>query len=86
MGSGPLDNPIPTGAAGPYSPLSRETLTTAATVGGAPATVQFAGMTPTYEGLVQLNFVMPNLAPGDYPLKVTIGGFTSNQPLVTVAQ
>ena len=86
MGSGPLDNAIPTGAAAPSSPLSRETLNTAVTVGGSAATVQFAGMTPGYEGLMQVNFVMPNLSPGDYPAQVTIGGAASNQPLVTVSK
>ena len=86
IGSGPLNNPIPTGTAAPTSPLSRETLTTTATVAGSAATVQFAGMAPGFEGLMQLNFVMPNLAPGDYPMQVTIGTFASNQPLVTVSK
>jgi uncharacterized protein (TIGR03437 family) len=86
IGSGPLDNPIPTGAAAPLSPYSRETLATTVMVGGSPATVQFAGMTPTYEGLMQVNFVMPNLTPGDYPMQVMIGTAASNQPLVTVSK
>jgi uncharacterized protein (TIGR03437 family) len=43
-------------------------------------------MTPGFEGLMQLNFVLPNLAPGDYPMQVTIGGFKSNLPLVTVSK
>lgn len=86
IGSGPLDNPIPTGAAAPLAPLSREELTTTVMVGGSTATVQFAGMAPTYEGLMQVNFVMPNLSSGDYPMQVTIGGFASNQPLVTVSK
>jgi uncharacterized protein (TIGR03437 family) len=43
-------------------------------------------MAPGFEGLMQLNFVMPNLAPGDYPMQVTIGTFASNQPLVTVSK
>ena len=86
IGSGPLDNSIATGADALSSPLSRETLTTTTTVGNSPATVQFAGMTPGFAGLMQLNFVMPNLTPGDYPMQVTIGGFASNQPLVTVSK
>jgi len=28
--------------------------------------VQLAGMTPTFEGLMQVDFVKQNLAPGDY--------------------
>jgi adhesin/invasin len=86
IGSGPLDNPIATGADAPLSPLSREKLTTTVTVGGTNANVQFAGMTPGFAGLMQINFVMPNLAPGDFPIQVTIGGATSNQPLLTVSK
>jgi uncharacterized protein (TIGR03437 family) len=82
-GSGPLDNAIPTA---PLAPLSREKLATSVFVGGAPATIQFSGMTPTFVGLVQVNFVMPSLAAGEYPLRVTIGGVTSNQPALTVAK
>jgi len=86
IGSGPLDNPIATGAAASSSPLSREKLTTAVTVGGSSASVQFAGMTPGYAGLMQINFVIPNLGPGDYPMQVAIGGAASNQPLLTVSR
>ena len=84
IGSGPLDNPIATGAPAPNSPLSRETLATTVTVGGSPAVVQFAGMAPGFAGLVQLNFTVPNLPPADYPLQVTIGSASSNQPLIAV--
>jgi len=86
IGSGPLDNPIPTGAPAPLTPLSQEKLMTTVSVGGSTANVQFAGMAPGYVGLMQLNFVMPNIAPGDYPLQVTIGSAGSNQPLLTVSR
>jgi uncharacterized protein (TIGR03437 family) len=85
IGSGPLDNPIATGAYAPVSPLSREKLSTSVSVGGTSAAVQFAGMTPGFAGLVQVNFVMPGLTPGDYPMQVSIGTAMSNQPLVTVS-
>jgi len=86
IGGGPLDNPIATGALAPASPLARETLTTKVTVGGLTQTAVFAGMAPGFAGLVQVNFVVPNLATGDYPLEVTIGGAASNQPLLAVTQ
>jgi uncharacterized protein (TIGR03437 family) len=86
IGSGPLDHPVATGAPSPSSPLSQETLLTTASIGGAVAQVQFAGMAPGFVGLVQVNLVVPDLAPGDYPLQVTIGGMGSNQQLLTVSR
>ncbi|HKE28391.1 MAG TPA: hypothetical protein VKB88_38845 [Bryobacteraceae bacterium] len=86
IGSGPLDNPIPTGALAPSSPLSQEKQATSVTVAGSAATVKFAGMTPGFAGLVQVNFIAPNLTSGDYPLEVMIGGITTNQPLITISQ
>ena len=86
IGSGPLDNPIPTGAAAPLAPLSREKLPATVWVGGSPATVQFFGMAPAFVGLMQLNFTVPPLGPGQYPIQVTLGGVSSNAPMVTVAR
>ena len=86
VGSGPLDNPISTGAPAPLLPLSQEKQKTGVLVGGSPAVVQFAGMAPGSVGLVQINFVTPNISPGDYPMQVTIGSAASNQPLLTVSR
>ena len=83
IGSGPLDNPVPAGAAAPQAPLSRETLATTALLGSVTAPVSFAGLTPGSVGLVQVNFQAPNLS-GDLPFSVQIGSFTSNQALVCV--
>jgi uncharacterized protein (TIGR03437 family) len=85
IGSGPLDNPIPTGATAPVNPLSRETLPTTVTVGGQTVQPVFAGMAPYFAGLMQIDFQMPALTPGDYPMQVSIGGTVSNQPLITVS-
>ncbi|MBZ5622738.1 MAG: endo-1,4-beta-xylanase [Acidobacteriia bacterium] len=84
IGSGPLDNPIPTGAVAPTLPLSSETLTTTVTLGGTAAPLIFAGMTPTSVGLMQVDFQVPSLPAGDLPLQVTIGTAQSNQPLFCV--
>ena len=83
-GLGATDNPPGTGIAAAANPLSRVTASVTATVGGQPASVQFAGLAPGYAGLYQVNLVVPQLAPGDYPLQVTAGGVQSNAGMVSV--
>jgi endo-1,4-beta-xylanase len=83
IGSGPLTQPIATGAAALTAPLSYETLTATATLGNAPAPVTFAGMTPGLIGLMQVNLQVPKVS-GDLPLQIKLGGFSSNQALVCV--
>jgi uncharacterized protein (TIGR03437 family) len=87
-GGGPLDNAVPTGAVAPDSPLSR--LTTkpiTVTMGGAAANVAFAGLTPGFIGLVQINATVPaSLTTGAYPLQVTIGSVSSNTPNISVTE
>ncbi|HET8546858.1 MAG TPA: choice-of-anchor V domain-containing protein [Bryobacteraceae bacterium] len=54
----------------------RDALT--ATVGGANATVEYAGLAPTLiSGLYQVNLIMPSLASGDHPVVLRIGGIES---------
>jgi uncharacterized protein (TIGR03437 family) len=78
-GSGPVSATLADGAPTPDSPLTAITAPTSATIGSADATVSFAGLTPGFVGLVQFNIVVPaSLAPGTYPLTVTIAGQTSN--------
>jgi uncharacterized protein (TIGR03437 family) len=86
MGSGPLDNPIPSGAGAPTSPLSRETLATTATVGTVSGIVPyFAGMAPTFVGLMQVTIEVPAVS-GDLPVQVQVGPFASNSALLCVGQ
>ena len=52
---------------------------------GLRAAISFAGLAPGYIGLVQMNIVVPStLAPGVYPLIVTIDGQTSNSATIAV--
>ena len=83
-GTGRLDNPVPTGGPAGSDPLSRPLGSVSVTVGGQSAEIAFAGMTPGFVGLAQLNFKVPTLAPGDYPLVVTINGEKSNAGTMTV--
>jgi uncharacterized protein (TIGR03437 family) len=59
---------------GPLLPIS-------VTIGGQPANWTFAGEAPGFvSGVLQLNVVVPtNIAAGDQPIVVTIGGVPSQQ-------
>ncbi|HLG95557.1 MAG TPA: hypothetical protein VKX49_04515 [Bryobacteraceae bacterium] len=83
-GLGAVDNPVPSGQPAPLSPLSRVTSALSATIGGQPADVLFAGLAPTYAGLYVVIVTVPQLAPGDYPLQVTVGGVASNTGTISV--
>jgi uncharacterized protein (TIGR03437 family) len=84
-GQGPLNMPVATGAAAPSNPLATTVSPTTVTVGGVPVTVQFNGLTPTAVGLWQLNFAVPNLPPGNYPLVATVGGVSSLAATISVS-
>jgi len=49
------------------------------------ATVTYKGLAPSLVGLYQFNFVVPNVADGDYPINFTVGGQAlSQKPFLTV--
>ncbi len=55
------------------------------TVGGVPATVQFAGIPSGVAGVTQINFTVPAKAPsGPQPVVVTVGTVSSTQVSLTV--
>lgn len=86
-GSGPLDHPLADGAAAAASPLSSVTSTVSAAFGSVPAQVSFAGMTPGFVGLLQMNIVVPaSLNAQDYLLSVTINGQKSNAATISVTK
>lgn len=59
--------------------------TPAATVGGIPATVVFAGLIPSLAQVYQIDVTIPGTAPnGDLALVVTVGGVNSYSGLITV--
>jgi uncharacterized protein (TIGR03437 family) len=84
-GQGAVNNPVTDGRATPVSPVAAATATTTATIGGVSATVDFAGLSPGFAGLAQANILVPSLAPGDYPLVLTIGGYLSSSAMVSVS-
>ena len=83
-GLGQMDNPVPTGQAAPASPLSRALAEVTAMIGGENAQVIFAGLSPGFVGLGQVNLAVPPLPPGDHQVAISAGGVASNQALVSV--
>jgi uncharacterized protein (TIGR03437 family) len=83
-GLGALDHPLQTGSPASNDPLSNATVVPTATVGGVNAVVQFAGMSPGFVGLGQINLMIPKLAKGSYPVVIKQGGQTSNNPVISV--
>jgi uncharacterized protein (TIGR03437 family) len=83
-GLGAVVPAVATGAAAGANPLSNSKLRVTATIGGQSATVQYAGIAPGYAGLDQVNVVVPNLTPGDYPVQISVGAATSNSATVSV--
>jgi uncharacterized protein (TIGR03437 family) len=78
-GVGHFDHPPATGSPALSSPLANAAVMPTVTVGGVPAQVQFAGLTPGFVGLVQINVQLPaSLPPGaSLPLVVAFGSASS---------
>jgi uncharacterized protein (TIGR03437 family) len=71
-GIGKLNNPPASGVGSPSSPLASAVDTPTVTVGGAAATVLFAGLTPDSVGLVQFDVTLPmSLPSGSLPVVIT---------------
>lgn len=71
-GFGALDNPPATGAGTPDSPYARPKDPVTVTLGGANVEVLFAGLTPRYVGLAQLNLRLPATLPEGSPLPLVV--------------
>jgi uncharacterized protein (TIGR03437 family) len=84
-GSGPIDPALADGTPASTTSLTFIKSATSARIGSSNAAVSFAGLSPGFVGLVQFNIVVPTgLAPGTYPLTVTIDGQTSNSGNIVV--
>lgn len=79
VGFGPVSPSIPAGQLAQQSNMVTGSLLMS--VGGAPATLPYAGLAPGYTGLYQFNLTVPNIAPGNAALSFTIAGSTGSQTL-----
>jgi uncharacterized protein (TIGR03437 family) len=78
-GIGMVDNPVPTAAAAPLSPLSRPLLPQTAQIDGNSATLSFLGLAPLMVAVGQANIqIPPDARPGVRPLVIDVGGVDSN--------
>jgi uncharacterized protein (TIGR03437 family) len=79
VGLGAVTPPVPTGTGSPSSPLAKVSAPTIVTIGGQSVQPVFAGLTPGFVGLYQLNVVMPAgvTAGSQVPVTVSVGGKTS---------
>jgi uncharacterized protein (TIGR03437 family) len=84
-GLGEVTPAVRTGDPAPNPPASVVNPVTV-TIGGVPATVLFAGLTPTQVGLYQVNVVIPpGITPGtQVPLVLTSAGQSSAPVTITV--
>jgi uncharacterized protein (TIGR03437 family) len=86
-GSGPVSPAVADGAASPGKPPAAATSVAAATIGSLSAQVTFAGLTPGFVGLSQMDIVVPSaLKTGTYQLVLTVAGESSNPGTISVTQ
>src|ERR1039458_8349130 len=74
-GLGAVDQVIASGVPSPSSPPARTLILPAVSVGGIQANMTFAGLTPGWIGIYQVNFVAPpGLAAGNAPVVLDMNG------------
>jgi len=84
-GLGDVSNRPATGAPASTSSLSNTVATVTATIGGAPAPVNFSGLSPGFVGLYQVNALVPSGVSGSsVAVVLTIGGVNSNTVTIAV--
>ncbi len=84
-GLGAVTPAVPAGTAAPTSSLTYTVNTVTATIGGLPATVAFAGLTPGSAGLYQVNAIVPAGLPNNNATPVILTVATETSPAVTLA-
>jgi uncharacterized protein (TIGR03437 family) len=85
-GQGALNPPVATGVGAPSTSFALLVASYSASIGGVPAQVVYAGAAPGYAALAQMDVIVPTLAPGDYPLVLTVNGQITNSGIVSIGQ
>lgn len=80
VGFGPTTTVVPAGHA--FSGAAPTTNPVTVTIGGQAAKVAFSGLVSA--GLYQINVVVPNVPPGDQPVRATVGGAGTPTAFVAV--
>jgi uncharacterized protein (TIGR03437 family) len=87
VGLGATDPAVPSGMAAPSNPLANVTAKPVVTVDSLPSSVYFAGLTPGFVGLYQIDFLVPTgVHTGDVVVTVTQNGIAANPTLLAVSQ
>lgn len=85
VGMGATNPEVATGAPAPFSPLAQAAVQPVVTIDGQRAEILYAGLTPGYAGLYQINFKVPGTArDGDLDVVVTQNGIPANPSKLTV--
>jgi uncharacterized protein (TIGR03437 family) len=80
-GMGAVAPAVATGAAASDARVIEQV---SATVGGKDATIVYAGLVPGYAGLYQVHLIVPEVAPGDYPLRISVANLPSNTGIISI--
>ena len=84
-GAGVVEPPVTTGKPALAFPLSLA-IAASVTVGGAEARIIFAGLTPGFVGLLQVNVEVPSASTtGNVAVELTVGGKRTPSPAATLA-
>lgn len=84
-GMGGTSPNVATGESAPSSPLAQAVVQPTVTIDNQPATIHFAGLSPGFAGLYQINFSVPATArDGDLDVVIKQDGIPSNSTKLTV--
>ncbi len=87
VGLGITDPSVPSGIPAAANPLSKVTVQPTVTVDSLPSNVAFAGLTPGFVGLYQIDFQVPTgVTTGEVVVNVSQGGIAANPTLLAVSQ